>query len=166
MPTDRATLKALKVLEFTPEATSAANANTTIAAIDTRAYCWTKSGNENSSNNVGEVAMFVVNRAGTVRSVKLITNTNVAANATNGMILSVLKHPVSNAASSATVANWNTDPAAQGALVSWTAASFVVVANADATCVAGDVLTFKCTKFGSGSLLDSPSAVVVDIEEN
>lgn len=165
MATDRTIRKQQEAGQLNAPASSTANSLATIAQVHTRAYCWTKSGNENSSNNVGEVAMFVINRAGLIKSAKLITNTNVAANATNGMVMTIAKRTALAPAAAVPVANYNTDTAAQGALVSWTAASFVVFPNTDASVAAGDVLTFKCTKFGTGSLLDSPSAVVVDVEE-
>ncbi len=167
MATDRSIFKAQSVGALNSIASSTANAKAAVSDESTRAYCWTKSGNENSSNNVGEVAMFVVNRAGVIKTVKLITNTNVAANATNGFVVTVTKRAVANAAAAIPVATWNTDTntLAQGALVSWTAASLSVVTSTDANLAVGDVLTFKCVKFGSGSLLDSPAAVVVDVEE-
>lgn len=166
MATDRTLFKNQSVGALNSIASSVANAKAAVSDEATRAYCWTKSGNENSSNNVVETAMFVVNRAGLVKSAKLITNTAVAANATNGFVVTVTKRPVANAASSVTVATWNVDPAAQGAITSFAAAALSVVTSSDASVAAGDVLTFKCTKFGTGALLDSPSAVVVDVEED
>lgn len=165
MATDRSIYKAQQVGALNSIASSTANAIAAIAGEHSRSYTWTKSGNENSSNNVGEVAMFSVTRAARINSVKLITNTNVGANATNGFVVTVTKRPIANAASAIPVATYNNDPAAQGALVSWTAAALSVVTSSDASVAAGDVLTFKCVKFGSGSLLDSPAAVVVDVEE-
>lgn len=144
-----------------------ANTSTTgpIADTHTRALTWTKSGNENSSNNCAETVMFTVNRASQLKSVKLTTNSAVAANATNGFVVTVAKRTAGGAA--VPVATWNSDTnaAAQGAITAFSPAALSVVTSSDAALAAGDVLTFKCLKFGVGLLLDSPASVTVDVEE-
>ena len=165
MATDRALKKTQEAGVFSTIASSNANALATIANVHSRPYCWTKFGAENSSNNVAETTMFTVLRAGVVKSVKLVVNTTVAANATNGFVITVAKRSAGGAA--VPVALWNTDTntAAQGALTAWTKGNMGVVTSSDSTVAADDVLTFKCVKFGSGSLLDGGAAVTVDIEE-
>ncbi len=163
MATDRANRKAQEVGAFASISTSTANAIATIANAHSRPYCWTKFGAENSSNNVAETTMFTVLRAGVVKSVKLCVNTTVAANATNGFVVTVSKRTAGGAA--VPVATFNNDTAAQGALTAWTKSNLSVVTSSDSTVAADDVLTFKCNKFGSGSLLDGGAGVTVDIEE-
>lgn len=166
MATDRSIYKVQQVGALNSIASSTANAIAAVADEATRAYCWTKAGAENSSNNVLETAMFVVNRAGRLKTVKIVANTAVAANATNGFVCTVTKRTAAAPATAVPVATLNTDTAAQGALVAFAAASFSVVTSTDANVAVGDVLTFKCTKFGSGSLLDGGSCVVADVEES
>ena len=163
MATDRANRKSQEVGAFNSAGTSTANAIATIANVHSRPYVWSKFGAENSSNNVAETTMFTVLRAGLVRSMKLCVNTTVAANATNGFVVTVAKRTAGGAA--VPVATFNTDTAAQGALTAWTKGNLSVVTSSDALVAADDVLTFKCVKFGSGSLLDGGAAVTVDIEE-
>ena len=142
----------------------AATANT-IAAFHTRSLTWTKSGAENSSNNCLEAAMFTVTRVAQVRGVRLTVNSAVAANATNGFVVTVSKRTGAGAA--VPIATWNTDTnvAAQGAISAFVPASFSVLTNTDASLAVNDVLTFKVVKFGVGLLLDSPACVTVDLEE-
>lgn len=163
MATDRSIFKTKQVGELNSLASSSANALATVTAAHSRPYNWTKAGTENSSNNVGESSMFTVLRAGIVKSAKLTTNTAVAANATNGFVITVAKRTAGAAA--VPVATYNNDTAAQGAITAYSPASFSVVTSSDSTVAAGDVLTFKCIKFGTGSLLDAGSAMTVDIEE-
>ena len=163
MATDRSLLKQQHAGAFNSAASSTPNAIATVAAHHSRPYCWTKAGTENSSNNVGETSMFTVLRAGVVKSVKLSTNSTTATNATNGFVCTVAKRTAGAAA--VPVATYNNDTAAQGAITAFSPASFSIVTSSDSTLAAGDVLTFKCIKFGTGSLLDAGSAVVADIEE-
>lgn len=163
MATDRSLYKTQQVGALASIASSTANALAAISSESSRAYVWTKAGTENSSNNVGESSMFTVARPGTVKSVKLSTNTAVAANATNGFVITVAKRTAGGAA--VPVATYNNDTAAQGAITAYAPAALSVVTSSDATVAAGDVLTFKCIKFGTGSLLDAGSAVTVDVEE-
>lgn len=165
MATDRTIRKQQEAGVLNSPASSTANSLATIAAIHTRSLSWTKSGSENSSNNVAETAMFVVNRAAVVKSVKLLTNSGVANASADGFVVTVAKRTGAGAA--VTVATWNTDSAtgAQGTITAFVAASLSVVTSSDSTLAAGDVLTFKCAKYGVGKLLDSPAAVVVDVEE-
>jgi hypothetical protein len=163
MATDRSIYKTQQVGALASIASSTANAIAAVADEATRSYCWTKSGNENSSNNVAETVMYVVNRAARLKTVKLLTNSAVAANATNGFVVTVSKRTAGGAA--VPVATYNNDTAAQGAITAFSPASLSVVTSSDANIAAGDVLTFKCLKFGSGSLLDSPAAVIADVEE-
>jgi hypothetical protein len=164
MATDRALSKQMQAGALSSVA-SANNATSEIARQHSRAYPWVKYGAENSSNNVVETTMFTVARAGVVKSVKLVANTSVAANATNGFVITVAKRTAGGSA--VTVATWNTDTnaAAQGAITAFAPASLSVVTSSDSTLAAADVLTFKCIKFGAGLLLDGGAAVVVDVEE-
>jgi hypothetical protein len=165
MATDRSIYKTQQVGALNSVASSVANAVAAISDEATRAYCFTKFGAENSSNNVVETTMFTVNRAGRLKSVKLSSNSAVAANATNGFVVTVAKRTAGGAA--VPVATWNTDTntLAQGAITAFAPASLSVVTSSDANLAAGDVLTFKCTKFGAGLLLDGGASVVADVEE-
>lgn len=163
MATDRAIHKLQEAGALSSVASSTPNALATISAAHSRPYIWTKAGAENSSNNVGESSMFTVLRAGVVKAAKLATNTAVAANATNGFVITLAKRTAGGAA--VPVATYNNDTAAQGAITAYAPATFSVVTSSDSVVAAGDVVTFKCIKFGTGSLLDAGSCVTVDIEE-
>lgn len=163
MATDRSILKNQQAGALNSVASSTPNAIATISGAHSRPYNWTKAGAENSSNNVGESSMFTVLRAGVVKSVKLATNSAVSANATNGFVITVAKRTAGAAA--VPVATYNNDTAAQGAITAFSPASLSVVTSSDSAVAAGDVLTFKCIKFGTGSLLDAGSCIVVDVEE-
>ncbi len=165
MATDRALRKAQEVGAFSSLGSSNANALATIANVHSRPYVWSKFGAENSSNNVAETTMFTVLRAGVVKSVKLCVNTAVAANATNGFVITVAKRTAGGAAVPVALYNTDTNVLAQGALTAFQKSNMGVVTSSDSTVAADDVLTFKCIKFGSGSLLDGGAAVTVDIEE-
>jgi hypothetical protein len=163
MATDRAIKKEMEAGALNSRASSTANAIAAVSAAHTRSLVWTKSGNENSSNSVAETVMFTVNRAGVVKTVKLLTNSTVTNGAANGFLVTVSKRTAGAAA--VPVARWNTSSDAQGTITALVPASLVVVTSSDANIAAGDIMTFTCAKNGTGLLLDSPASVTVDIEE-
>lgn len=133
------------------------------AAIHTRALNCTKMGTENADTAVAETVMFTVNRKSQVKTIKLLTNSGITANATHYLHLTVQKRTAG--AASVLVGSWNTHTSAQGAVTALVPASLSLVANADATLAAGDILTYTIVKQGTGRLLDIPSVFTVDLEE-
>ncbi len=163
MATDRAIIKERQVGQAQAYGL-ASSATTAVANIHTRAYIGPKIGAENAETNVAETSLFVVNRAGQVKSVKYANTTTVAENATDCVYIVVSKSTAG--ATSVPIATWNTGAAAEGgALTSKVAASFIVSPNSDATVAAGDVITYSKTGTLTGGILDG-AAFVVDIEES
>ncbi len=139
----------------------AAAPKTAVQALHTRSHHCVKVGTENAATNVAETVMFTVNRKGLPLSVKYVTNSAVAGNATDYVLITVQKRVAG--VDGGIVASWNTHTSAQSSIAALVPVTFV--ANADQTIAAGDVLTYTCRKVAAGKLLDAPAAFTVDIEE-
>jgi hypothetical protein len=133
-----------------------------IAAVHTRQYNHMKTGTENGDTNVAEVVMFVVNRKGKVGSVKYLTGTTAAANATHYTYFTVQKRTAGAAA--VVVASYNTHTSAQGAITGNVTASLSIVAGANSELAAGDTLHYQKLTVANGVII-GPGTISVDIEE-
>ena len=138
----------------------AAAPKTAVQALHTRSHHCFKTGTENAETNVAETVMFTVNRKGLPLVTKYVTNSGVAGNATDYVLITVAKRTAGVAGG--TVATWNTHTSAQSTITAMV--PITLVANADQTIAAGDVLTYTCRKVAAGKLLD-PGVFTVDIEE-
>ncbi len=133
-----------------------------VAAMHTHSRDCAKTGTENAATNVAETVMFVSNRKGQTKTVKYLNGTNVAANTTDYMVMTVAKSTAG--AASTPIATYNTAATAVGgAITKWIPASFIVSPNADSVVAVGDVVTYKILKYGAGQVAD-PGAFTVDIE--
>ncbi len=122
----------------------------------------TAAGLENAETAVTEVVLFSVERAGIVRSARIVNQTTVAENATDCAYITLGKSTAG--AASTTFATWNTGIAASGgALTKWTPATMILSPNADATLAAGDVITYAKTATLTGGIVDG--TIVIDFEE-
>lgn len=161
MATDREIIKGQQAGSVN-SVVSANGAVSAVAEMHKRVYQCHKSGTENAATNVSETGLAYVPRKSVVKTVKYVTGTNVANAATDYAVITVAKRTSGGAAT--TVATYNTATGAQGAIVQWAATSLSTVTNSDATLAAGDCLTYKVLKYGSGAVIDI-GVFAVDAEE-
>jgi hypothetical protein len=161
MATDRTLYKQMQA-GAANSVVSANNAVAAIAAVHSRVLSAYKHGTENAATNVAEVGLAWSPRKAVVNYVKYLTGTNVANDSTDYAVITVAKRTAGGAAT--TVATYNTHTSAQGAITQWAPAAFSVVSNSDATLAAGDALTYKVLKYGSGKVIDV-GHIVADVEE-
>ena len=161
MATDREILKDAQTGQANslPLASAAKDA---VAAAHTRQYNWPKTGTENGDTNVAEIAMFVVNRKGKVKTVKYLTGTTASHNATHYTYFTVSKRTA--AAAAVVVASYNTHTSAQGTITGNTTASFSVVDGDNSAITAGDTLHYQLLKVANGVTI-GVGGISVDIEE-
>jgi hypothetical protein len=134
-----------------------------VAALHTRSHHIFKSGTENAATNVAETAGFVLNRKAKVTSIKLLTATTVANDASDYDKIYVYKR-TSAGASQTLLGSWNTATAAQGAITANIPAELDLVDNSDLVVDAGSVITYHVGKFSSGKVL-ALATITVDTEE-
>lgn len=159
MATDRVLIKTAQAGQFNSVAVNAADA---VNAMHSRVYQCHKSGTENAATNVAETGLAVIERKAQLKTVKYVTGTNVAHNATDYVLVTIKKRTAGGAAT--TVATWNTHTSAQGAITQWSPASFSVVTSSDAVIAADDALTYTVAKYGDGKEL-AIGVFAVDVEE-
>lgn len=162
MATDREIFKKMLVGKLNSLASSAANAQAEIAASHSRVYACHKSGTENAVTNVAETGLAWVPRKSIVKTVKYVTGAAVANAATDYAVVTVAKRTAGGTAT--TVASYNTATGAQGAITAHAPAAFSMVTNSDATLAAGDALTYKVLKYGSGAEV-AIGVLAADVEE-
>lgn len=164
MPTDREYFKRIQKGQFTSENLASAPL-TEITEVHSRTREISKFGTENAATNVAETGGLVLARKSKLRSVKLLTGTNVASDNTDYVVVTISKR-LSNGASQTTLATLNTHGGANGAITRYVPIAFTLTSTgADLEIASGSAITYTVTKAGSGKALGGDTVFSLDFEE-
>lgn len=144
------------------------NAKSAVSAMHARpVFDHRKAGAENAATNVSELPLTTCFHASKGKKFGIQTTANIAANATDYLIIRFYKRV---AGTSTVIASWNTHTSAQGALT--TAAPAVIstattglVINTDADIPADAGITYDIGKVGAGKDLPAGSILSGWLEE-
>ncbi len=165
--TDRAKIKAQEEGVFLGAA-GISDAKAAVKAMHARpAFDHRKAGAENAATNVSELPLTTCFHASRVKKIGIQTATNIAANATDYLIIRFYKRV---AGTSTVIASWNTHTSAQGALTTHAPAVISTLATGLVTNSDGDIpadagIAYDIGKVGAGKDLPAGSILSGWLEE-